>query len=150
MRAAAVFAWTGAAAATLAVFSALGGPGLIMALMCLLPGWLLWRYGTRLGAALDVQRIKGQLGDAATLAKTRVGEVVDGIQTTRRQFVRGGFRVLRLVRGLRADMESFGIDAAGIAEISSPAGLLVAAASLAAGIALWALAAIGLLARVIF
>lgn len=148
MRAAALFTWAGAVAATLAVFSVLGWPGWVVGAVCLIPGWILWRYGDRLANALDVERIRGQLGEAAELARSRLVEVVDGIGETRRQPIRGGFRVLKLVRGLRGDFDQFGIDIGGIAEVSNPASLLMAAISLGGGIALWFAAAVGVLIRV--
>ena len=147
MRAAAFFAWAGAIAATLAAFSILGWPGWIVGLAALFPGWLLWRYGDKLANALDVDRIRGQLGEVADLAKTRLVEVVEGIQETRRQPIRGGFKVLKLVRGLRGDLDSFGVDIAGISEISNPGSLLIAAFSLGAGLALWLTAAVGVVLR---
>lgn len=149
MRAAAIFTWTGAVAATLAVFIVLGWPGWVVGLATMVPGWILWRYGDKLANALDVERIRGQLGEAAELAKTRLGEVVGGIQETRRQPIRGGFKVLKLVRGLRGDLDSFGVDIAGIAEISNPGSLLMAAISLGAGLALWFAAAIGVVLRLV-
>lgn len=149
MRAAAVFTLAGAAAATLAVFSVLGWPGWVVGAVCLFPGRLLWRYADRLANALDVERIRGQLGSAADLAKSRLGEVVEGVAASRRQPIRGGFRVLKLVRGLRDDLGEFGIDIAGIAEISNPGSVIMAAFSLASGIALWFAAALGVLIRVI-
>lgn len=149
MRAAASFTWAGAVAATLAVFSVLGWPGWIVGLAALFPGWILWRYGDKLANALDVVRIRGQLGDVANLAKTRLGDVVGGIRETRRQPIRGGFKVLKLVRGLRGDLESFGVDIAGIAEVSNPGSLVMSAFSLGAGIALWFTAAIGVALRLV-
>ncbi len=149
MRGGAVYTWAGAVAATLAAFSVLGWPGWIVGGVCLLPGGILWRYGDRLANALDVDRIRGQLGQAANLAKSRLVEVVGEIGESRRQPIRGGFRVLKLVRGLRSDFDQFGIDIAGVAEVSNPGSLLVVAASLAGGIALWTLAAVAVLIRVV-
>ena len=150
MRAGAVFAWIGAAAATVVVFSRLGGMGWLIGLISLVPGWILWRYGTSLAAAFDGAKIRGQLGDAATLAKGRLAEVVDGIQDTRRQLFRGGFKVLKTVRGLRTDLGDFGIDISGIAQVANPGRLAAAGFSLLAALGLWLVAAAGVLARFIF
>lgn len=149
MRAAAVFTWGGAAAATVAVFEVLGWPGWVVGVVCLFPGFVLWRYGNKLANALDATKIRGQLGDAADLAKMRLGEVVGGLKATRSQPVRGGFRVLKVVRTLRSDLDGFGVDVAGITELSNPASMVAAAISLAAGVALWILAAIGVLIRLV-
>lgn len=149
MRAAAVFTLAGAVAATLAVFSALGWSGFVIGAVCLFPGWILWRYGDRLANALDTDRIRGQVGEATELAKSRIGEVVKGIGDTRRRPMRGGFRVLKLVRGLRGDFDRFGIDIAGIAEVTNPGSILMAAISLIAGIGFWFTAAVGLLIRLV-
>ena len=149
MRAAAAFAWLGAAAATLAVFSAIGLFGWVIGVACLIPGWILWRYAGKLAGALDVAKIRGQLDDAADLAKARIGEVVGGIKDTTKQPIRGGLSVLRTVRAVRTDLADFGIDVSGIAEIANAATLSAAAGSLFAALGLWALAAIGALIRLV-
>ena len=149
MRAAAGFAWLGAMAATIAVFSAIGVVGWIIGIACLVPGWILWRYAGKLAGALDVAKIRGQFDEAADLAKSRIDEVVVGIKDTTRQPIRGGLSVLKTVRAVRADLADFGIDVSGIAEIANAASLSAAAGSLFAALGLWALAAIGALFRVL-
>jgi hypothetical protein len=149
MRAAAIFAWLGAAAATIAVFSLLGLLGWIVAIGCLIPGWVLWRYATKLTGALDVAKIRGQLDEAVATAKSRIGEAVAGIKETGTAPIRGGLSVLKTVRAVRTDLAGFGIDVSGIAEIANPASLAAAAGSLFAALGLWALAAIGALIRVV-
>ena len=150
MRVGAVFAWLGAVAATVIAFSRIGGIGWIIGLISLIPGWLLWRYGKNLADAFDGAKIRGQLGEVAGMAKGRLGEVVDGIQDTRRQFVRGGFKVLRTVRSIRTDLDDFGIDISGIVQVANPGTLAMTGVSLLAALALWFVAAIGLLLRFIF
>lgn len=149
MRLAATFTLAGAAAATLAAFSALGLVGWIIGAASFVPGFVLWRYATRLDGALDVDRIRNQLGTAGETARGRLGEVVDGIRDSRRAPLRSGFRVLRTMRGLRSDLADFGIDITGIAEVANPAVALVAALSLVSGFVLWVVAAIGLLLRLV-
>lgn len=149
MRAAAWFAWLGAMAATVAVFSLIGTIGWLIGIACLIPGWILWRYAGKLAGALDVARIRGQLADAADLAKSRMGEVVGGIKDTRSQPIRGGLSVLKTVRAVRADLAGFGIDVSGIAEIANVATLSAAAGSLFAGLGLWAVASVGALLRLV-
>lgn len=149
MRAAAGFAWLGALAATIAVFSAFGLGGWIIGVVCLVPGWILWRYAGRLAGALDVAKIRGQLNEAAHLARSRIDEVVGGIRDTTKQPIRGGLGVLKTVRSVRADLADFGIDVSGIAEIANPATLSAAAGGLFAALGLWALAVIGALFRVV-
>jgi hypothetical protein len=149
MRAAAGLAWLGAVAATVAVFSLIGAIGWLIGIGCLIPGWILWRYGAKLAGVLDVARIRGQLDDAADLAKSRIGEVVGGIKDTRTQPIRGGLSVLKAVRTVRADLVGFGIDVSGIAEIANVASLSAAAGSLFAGLGLWAVAAVGTLLRIV-
>ncbi|MCP3976329.1 MAG: hypothetical protein GY720_17735 [bacterium] len=151
MRAGALFAWLGAAAATVVVFSRIGGIGWVIGLVCLIPGWILWRYGRNLAAAFDGDKIRGQLGEVASLAKGRLGEVVDGIQDTRRrQFIRGGFKVLKTVRSIRTDLEDFGIDISGIMQVANPGSLVSTGVSLLAALGLWAIAAVGALVQFIF
>ena len=150
MRAAAGFAWLGAVAATLVVFSLLGTVGWLIGIGCLVPGWILWRYAAKLAGALDVARIRGQLTEATELAKSRLGEVVGGIKDTTTRPIRGGLSVLRTVRAVRGDLAGFGIDVSGIAEIANVAALSAAAGSLFAGLGLWAAAAVGALFRLVF
>lgn len=151
MRAGAIFAWLGAVAATAVVFSQIGGIGWAIGLVCLIPGWILWRYGRNLAAAFDGDKVRGQLGEVADLAKGRLGEVVDGIQDTRRrQFIRGGFKVLKTVRSLHSDLDNFGIDISGIMQVANPASLATTGFSLLAALGLWAVAAIGALLQLIF
>jgi hypothetical protein len=149
MRAAATFAWLGAIAATLAVFTQLGGPGWLLGALCLVPGWVLWNYGQRLTSALDVDRIRSQLGEAAGLAKTRLSEVVDGIQTTRTQMFRGGLQVIKSVRAVRTDLADFGIDVSGITRLANPGTIGAAVASLFGGVALWLVAVVGAVLRIV-
>lgn len=147
MRSAAVFAGLGAITATAAVFSALGGPGWLLGAICLIPGWILWRYGERLASALDVERIRTQLDDVTGLAKTRLTEVVGGIQTTRNQLLRGGLQVIRSVRAVRSDLGTFGIDVSGITRLANPGSIGMAVASLFIGLGLWIIAVIGVVFR---
>jgi hypothetical protein len=149
MKAAAGFAWLGAIAATLAAFSVLGAGGWALGALCLLPGWILWRYGVTLSRALDIDRIRGQLDEAVALAKTRIGDVAQGIQATRRQAIRGGLTVLRTVRQVRRDLAGFGIDVSGIAEITNAANVATVGVSLFAALGLWVVAAVGGLVRII-
>jgi hypothetical protein len=149
MQAAAWFAWLGAAAATLAVFALLGVVGWLIGLVLLLPGWLLWRYARKLATAFDVERIRGQLADAAGTVGDRVGDVIEGVAAIREQPLRGGLGVLRAVRAVRSDLAGFGIDVAGIAEIANPGVLAAAAFSLAAGLGLWVVAVVGALVRAV-
>ena len=150
MRAGAIFAWLGAVAATIVVFSLIGGFGWLLGAICLIPGWILWRYGANLATAFDGEKIRGQLGEVADLAKGRLVEVVDGIQSTRRQFVRGGFKVLKTVRAIRTDLDSFGVDISGIIQVANPGSLAMTGSSLLAALALWLIAAAGLAFRLIF
>ena len=147
MRAAAVFTWLGVVAATVAAFRELGGFGWVLGAICLVPGWVLWRYGKRLAAALDAEKIRSELGEAAGLAKTRLSEVVSGIQTTRRQMLRGGLQVIKSVRALRSDLGDFGIDVSGITRLANPGSIGLAVASLFSGLALWAVAAVAIAIR---
>jgi len=147
MRAAAVFVGLGALAATVAAFSALGGPGWLLGAICLIPGWILWRYGKRLASALDAERIRTQLDEAAGLAKTRLSKVVGGIQTTRSRILRGGLQVIKSVRALRSDLGNFGIDVSDITRLANPGSIGLAVASLFIGLGLWIVAAVGLAFR---
>jgi len=150
MRATAIASWLGAVAATIAVFVKAGTVGWILAAACLIPGAVLWRYGAALGSALDVDLIRSQLGEAAGVAKTRLGEVVDGLQSARRHVFRGAFRVVKTVRLVRSDLSSFGVDVSGIARITNPASVAGVVASVLATIGLWLIAAIGVIARFVF
>jgi len=147
MRAAAVFAGLGAIAATAAVFSALGEPGWLLGAICLIPGWILWRYGGRLASALDVEKIRTQLDDVAGLAKTRLTEAVGVIPTTRKQLFRGGLQVIKSVRALRSDLGTFGIDVSDITRLANPGSIGMAVTSLFIGLGLWIIAAIGVVFR---
>lgn len=149
MRAAAVFAWLGAVAATIAAFSELGGFGWLLGAICLIPGWILWRYGKRLESALDAEKIKSQLGDVADLAKSRLSEVVGGIQTGRRQMFRGGLQVIKSVRALRSDLGGLGIDVSDLTRLANPGNIGMAATSLFVGLGLWVVAAIGIAFRTV-
>lgn len=150
MRAGAVFAWSGAVAATIVVFSRIGGFGWLLGAICLIPGWILWRYGTNLATVFDSKKIRGQLGEVADMAKGRWVEVVDGIQDTRRQFVRGGFKVLKTVRAIRTDLDSFGVDISGIIQVANPGSLAMTGFGLLAALGLWLVAAAGVVLRLIF
>lgn len=149
MRAAAVFAWLGALVATGAVFVELGGLGWLLGAIFLVPGWVLWRYGKRLASALDAEKIRSQLGEAAGLAKTRLSEVVAGIQTTRSQIFRGGLQVIKSVRTLRSDLGDFGIDVSDITRLANPGSIGLAVASLFTGLGLWIIAAVGIAFRTV-
>ncbi len=149
MRAAAVFAWVGAAIATVVVFAELGGLGWLLGLICLVPGVVLWRYGIRLASALDAEKIRSQLGGAAGLAKTRLSEVAGGIQTTRRHMLRGGLQVIKSVRAVRADLGSFGIDVSDLTRLANPGRIGMTVASLFIGLGLWIVAAIGIVVRAV-
>ena len=150
MRAAAIVTWLGAIAATVLAFSTLGGFGLFLGALALIPGWLLWRFAGRLTRALDVDLIRGQLAGLTDLARSRLGDVVAGIQQTRTSMMRGGLTVLKTVRAVRDDLGNVGIDVTGIAEIANPASLSVAAISLFAGLGLWIVAGVALLLRYVF
>lgn len=149
MRAAALFTWLGAIVATLAVFTELGGFGWLLGAICLVPGWILWRYGKRLASALDAEKIKSQLADVADLAKTRLSEVVGGIQTSRSRMFRGGLQVIKSVRALRADLGNFGIDVSDLTRLANPGSIAMAATSLFIGLGLWLLAVIGIALRTV-
>lgn len=147
MRVAAVFAWLGAIAATVAVFARLGSLGWLLGAVCLVPGWILWRYGNRLASVLDAAKIRSQLGEAAGVAKTRLSEVVGGIQSTRSHMLRGGLQVIKSVRALRSDLGDLGVDITDITRLANPGSIGLAAASLFIGLGLWILAAIGIAFR---
>ncbi len=147
MKRAAVFAWLGAAATTVAALSPLGALGWIAGLICTIPGWMLWRYGRSLAGAFDVAKIRGQVSSLAGSAKARLTDAVDGLRTTRKQPILGGFRVLRSVWGLKADLGNLGVDVTGIAEVANPGAILLAALSLAAGLVLWAVALLAIIIR---
>ncbi len=149
MRAAAGFAWVGAIAATVAVFAKLDGFGWLLGAICLIPGWILWRYGKRLASALDADKIRTELDEAAGLAKTRLSEVVGGIQTTRTRMIRGGLQVIKSVRSLRSDLGNFGIDVSGITRLANPGSIGLAGASLFIALGLWIVAAIGVAVRTV-
>ena len=149
MRAAAAFTWLGAIAATVVVFTELGAIGRLLGVICLIPGWILWRYGKRLESALDAEKIKGQLDDVADLAKTRLAEVVGGIQTSRSQIFRGGLQVIKSVRALRADLGDFGIDVSDLTRLANPGSIAMAVTSLFIGLGLWVLVAIGVAFRTV-
>lgn len=150
MKVGAVGSWVGAIAATAVLFSRLSAIGWLLGAFALVPGWILWRYGRGLAAALDGEKVRGQLGGVADLAKGRLVDVVDGIQDTRRQMFRGGFKVLKTVRGLRGDFENFGIDVSGIAKVANPARLSMVGFSLLASLGLWVLALITIALRAVF
>jgi len=148
MRAAAMVAWAGAIVATFVTLSPLGSVGWLVGAICMLPGWVLWRYGTTLANALDVARIRGQPDEMADQARRRVGDVVAGVKRTRHNPVRGGLSVLKTVRAVRADLSGFGIDVSGIAQLTAPPTVAAAAGSLVGAVALWGVSAIGLLVRI--
>lgn len=147
MRAAAVITWLGAIAATVAVFGELGGFGSLLGAICLVPGWVLWRYGKRLGSALDADKIRSQLGEAAGRARTRVSEVVVGIQAGRTRIIRGGLQVIKSVRALRSDLASFGVDVSDITRLANPGSIGLAVTSLFIGLGLWLVAIVGIAFR---
>lgn len=149
IRTAAVIAWLGAVAAVWAVFSRFGTFGWIFGIACLVPGWILWRYGQTLATSFDADAIRGRLGDAAAEAKATLGKVVEGIGTVRHQPLVGGFRVIKAVRGLRSDLAGFGIDASGIAQLANPGVLLTVGVSLIVALGLWGLALLGTLVRLV-
>jgi hypothetical protein len=149
MRTAAVVAWLGATAATFAVFAELGGFGWLLGAICLVPGWVLWRYGNRLGSALDVEKIRSQLGEGAGLSRTRVSEMIGGIQTGRTHKIRGGLQVIKSVRALRSDLGTFGIDVSDITRLANPGSIGLAVAGLFIGLGLWIAAIFGIAFRTV-
>ena len=125
-----------------------GVGGVVLVIVALVPAAYLWWYARALDAAVRRTRIELGVRDLLTQTRRSLGEVVEA-RRLRFGLIRAGWRAVRSVRELRAEVERLGFDLAAWATVANPATLFAAGVAVAACAAVTTLAGIGILAKLI-